>query len=163
RTCSRHSSASCAGTLRPSSTACRATCWSAVRSPTWAAAPIRRSRCGAIVTPSRHSASTASARCTSRWQPPSSSRRRSRKARSFLELKEVAVFSDAPELVGRFIRLVESDQGYTLYKAVSDAKEALSSEAATRFTFRAAGFEIDVAVTRAEFESWIAPELEAIE
>ena len=84
-------------------------------------------------------------------------------SRSFRELKEVAVFSDAPELVGRFIRLVESDQGYTLYKAVSDAKEALSSEAATRFTFRAAGFEIDVAVTRAEFESWIAPELEAIE
>ena len=84
-------------------------------------------------------------------------------SRAFRELKEVAVFSDAPELVGRFIRLVESDQGYTLYKAVSDAKEALSSAEATRFVFRAAGFEIDAAMTRAEFESWIEPELEAIE
>ncbi len=84
-------------------------------------------------------------------------------SRAFRELKEVAVFSDAPELVGRFIRLVESDQGYTLYKAVSDAKEALSSAETTRFVFRAAGLEIDAAMTRAEFESWIEPELEAIE
>ena len=84
-------------------------------------------------------------------------------SRSFRELKEVAVFSDAPELVGRFIRLVESDQGYTLYKAVSDAKEALSSAESTRFVFSAAGFEIDTVVRRADFEAWIEPELEAIE
>ena len=84
-------------------------------------------------------------------------------SRAFRELKEVAAFSDAPELVGRFIRLVESDQGYTLYKAVSDAKEALSSAEATRFVFRAAAFEMDAEVTRAQFESWIEPELEAIE
>jgi hypothetical chaperone protein len=84
-------------------------------------------------------------------------------SRSFRELKEVATFSDAPELVGRFIRLVESDQGYTLYKAVSEAKEALSRDEATRFSFRAAGFEIDATVTRAQLEAWIAPELEAIE
>jgi hypothetical chaperone protein len=84
-------------------------------------------------------------------------------SRSFRELKEVATFSDAPDLVGRFIRLVESDQGYPLYKAVSDAKEALSRDEATRFTFEAAGFTIDSTVTRAEFESWIEPELESIE
>jgi len=84
-------------------------------------------------------------------------------SRSFRELKEVAIFSDAPELVNRFIRLVESDQGYTLYKAVSDAKEALSSHESTRFTFKAAGFEIDSVITRAQFESWIEPELEGIE
>src|ERR1700752_2806028 len=83
--------------------------------------------------------------------------------RSFRELKEVATFSDAPELVGRFIRLVESDQGYPLYKAVSDANEALSRDEATRFEFRAAGFELEATVTRAQFESWIEPELEAIE
>ena len=44
----------------------------------------------------------------------------------FKDLKELAAFSTEPELVQRFIRLVESDQGYRLYKAVSDAKEALS-------------------------------------
>jgi hypothetical chaperone protein len=84
-------------------------------------------------------------------------------SRSFRELKEVAVWSDAPELVNRFIRLVESDQGYPLYKAVSEAKEALSSAQSTRFSFKAAGFEIESVITRVEFESWIEPELEGIE
>jgi hypothetical chaperone protein len=84
-------------------------------------------------------------------------------SRDFRDFRDVARFADAPELVGRFIRLVESDQGYTLYKSVSDTKEALSRDEAAEFHFRGPGFEIRAAVTRAQFESWIAPELEAIE
>ena len=84
-------------------------------------------------------------------------------SRDFRDFKEVARFSDAPELVGRFVRLVESDQGYTLYKSVSDTKEALSRDDSAEFLFRGPGFEIRETVTRAEFEQWIAPELEAIE
>src|SRR3954471_13576080 len=41
-------------------------------------------------------------------------------SRDFRDFREVATFSEAPELVARFIRLIESDQGYTLYKSVSD-------------------------------------------
>jgi hypothetical chaperone protein len=84
-------------------------------------------------------------------------------SRDFRDFKDVARFAEAPELVGRFVRLVESDQGYTLYRAVSDTKEALSREEAAEFRFAGPGFEIRRTVTRAEFESWIAPELEAIE
>ena len=84
-------------------------------------------------------------------------------SRDFRDFKEVARFSDAPELVGRFVRLVESDQGYTLYKSVSDTKEALSRDESAQFHFKGPGFEIREAVTRAQFESWIAPELESIE
>ena len=84
-------------------------------------------------------------------------------SRDFRDFKEVARFSEAPELVGRFIRLIESDQGYTLYKSVSDTKEALSEQEVAPFEFRGPGFEIRDTVTRAQFESWIAPELEAIE
>ena len=84
-------------------------------------------------------------------------------SRDFRELRDVVRFSEAPELVGRFMRLVESDQGYTLYKAVSDAKEALSRDESTPFSFRGAGFEIAATLTRSQFEGWIAPELEAIE
>jgi hypothetical chaperone protein len=84
-------------------------------------------------------------------------------SRAFRELKEVATFSDSPEIVARFIRLVESDQGYPLYKAVSEAKEALSRDEATRFSFHAGGVEIDATIRRADFEAWIEPELEAIE
>ena len=84
-------------------------------------------------------------------------------SRDFRDFKEVARFSEAPELVGRFVRLVESDQGYTLYKSVSDTKEALSRDETAEFHFRGPGFEIRETVTRGEFERWIEPELEAIE
>ena len=84
-------------------------------------------------------------------------------SRDFRDFKEVARFSEAPELVNRFVRLVESDQGYTLYKSVSDAKEALSRDESAEFRFTGPGFEIRETVTRAQFESWIAPELESIE
>ena len=83
-------------------------------------------------------------------------------SRDFRDFKEVAAFSEAPELVGRLVRLVESDQGYTLYKSVSDTKEALSQDEVAQFEFRGPGFEIRETVTRAQFEQWIAPELESI-
>jgi hypothetical chaperone protein len=84
-------------------------------------------------------------------------------SRDFRELKELLPFTTEPDRVGRFVRLVESDQGYTLYKAVSDAKEALSSAEASTFAFRGPGFAIEREITRAQFESWISEELEAIE
>jgi len=84
-------------------------------------------------------------------------------SRDFGDFKEVARFSEAPDLVQRFVRLVESDQGYTLYKSVSDTKVALSRDETAEFLFQGPGFEIRQVVTRAQFESWIEPELELIE
>jgi len=84
-------------------------------------------------------------------------------SRDFRDFRDVARFSEAPELVGRFVRLVESDQGHTLYKAVSDTKEALSRDESAAFHFAGPGFEIRETVTRGEFERWIEPELHAIE
>jgi hypothetical chaperone protein len=84
-------------------------------------------------------------------------------SRDFRELKELLAFSQEADRVGRFVRLVESDQGYNLYKAVSEAKEALSTEEAAPFVFRGPGFSIERTIARTEFESWIAEELEAIE
>ncbi len=84
-------------------------------------------------------------------------------SKDFRELKELLPFTEEPDRVGRFVRLVESDQGYTLYKAVSDAKEALSSAEGSTFAFRGPGFAIERDITRVQFESWISEELEAIE
>ena len=84
-------------------------------------------------------------------------------SRDFRELKELLPFTEEPDRVGRFVRLVETDRGYTLYKAVSDAKEALSSAEATTFAFGGPGFAIEREITRPQFESWIAEELGAIE
>jgi hypothetical chaperone protein len=84
-------------------------------------------------------------------------------SRDFRDLKELAAFSDAPELLARFVRLVETDQGYLLYRSVTDAKEALSRAESAPFTFRGPGFAIETTLNRADFEKWIAEELEAIE
>jgi len=82
---------------------------------------------------------------------------------AFRELKDVARFSESPELVERFVRLVESEQGYSLYRAISDAKEMLSLEERAPFEFRGPGFEIRTTITRAQFEAWIEEELAQIE
>ena len=84
-------------------------------------------------------------------------------SRAFRELKELALWSDAPERLRRFIALVEAEQGYRLYKAVTEAKEALSRADVARLRFHHAALEIDVPVERADFEAWIAPELASIE
>lgn len=84
-------------------------------------------------------------------------------SRSFRELKELMPFSDEPELLQRFVRLVEHDQGYRLYRAVSDAKEALSSADVAQLRFEQEGLHLEATITRAEFESWIEEELAAIE
>jgi hypothetical chaperone protein len=84
-------------------------------------------------------------------------------SRDFRDFRDVARFSDDPARVERFLRLVEEEQGYALYRSVSRVKEALSRDEAAEFHFDGAGFEIRRPVRRAEFEAWIAPELEAIE
>jgi hypothetical chaperone protein len=58
---------------------------------------------------------------------------------------------------------VETEQGYALYKAVTEAKESLSTAEAARLHFRHGDFEIDRPIARADFEAWIADELAAIE
>lgn len=68
-----------------------------------------------------------------------------------------------PDKLKLFAQLVEENEGYALYQAVSRAKTALSAADSARLTFRAHGIEIDAQVTRAEFESWIADDLARIE
>ncbi len=84
-------------------------------------------------------------------------------SREMRELRQIARTAEDPAGVGRFIELLESDQGYLLYRAVSAAKEALSDENAAAFTLEAGDIEIKADIARADFEAWIAPELSAIE
>lgn len=86
-----------------------------------------------------------------------------RNSKGFQELKELARWADEPEKLEQFMRLVERDQGYPLYRAVSEAKETLSRETVARLHFSREGVEIDATFTREQFESWIAEELAAIE
>lgn len=68
-----------------------------------------------------------------------------------------------PDKIAALIEVLDGNHGYALYRSVSSLKEALSSQAEARFQFEAGSVHIEKTVARTEFESWIAPELSAIE
>lgn len=80
----------------------------------------------------------------------------------FRDIKKVARWSLEPEKIELLIDLVEEDQGYPLYKAVSEAKARLSSADSTELQFAPLGAKA-VTIKRRDFEKWIAPDLAKIE
>ena len=62
-------------------------------------------------------------------------------------------------MLDHLVRLIEDEQGYGLYRAVSDAKAALSSNETARLSFRHAGFIMERTISRAEFDTWISADL----
>ncbi len=62
--------------------------------------------------------------------------------------------------VAAFRHIIDDDLAYHLYRAVERTKVELSQR--EHATFRFPDPKIEKTVTRAEFESWIAPEIEAI-
>lgn len=67
-----------------------------------------------------------------------------------------------PEKLRALLHVIENDLGYPLYRSVQETKTGLSRHEQTLFRFRDAPVEIETAVTRSDFEGWIAPDLEAI-
>lgn len=78
------------------------------------------------------------------------------------ELRQIARSALEPEKLRAFIALVDEDLGFPLYRAVSAAKVALSTQESVAFRFAEAGLDIGATIARAEFESWIADDLARI-
>ena len=72
-------------------------------------------------------------------------------------------FDQTAKKLEAFIELIEHDEGYPLYQAVSATKMRLSSDEETEFSFAPLGDAARRTVRRSEFESWIAPEMARIE
>jgi hypothetical chaperone protein len=81
----------------------------------------------------------------------------------FRDLKKLAKDALEPEKIQRMIDLVEDDQGYPLYQAVSHAKMELSQRESAQFAFAPLGADFRVEIKRSDFERWIAPDLTRIE
>ncbi|WP_245615181.1 Hsp70 family protein [Muricoccus aerilatus] len=79
------------------------------------------------------------------------------------EIAEVARTADHPERLGHLIRLIEDEAGYSLYRAVSSAKAALSTEERTVLRFQHEDFAVEAPIERVDFETWIAPDLKRME
>jgi hypothetical chaperone protein len=83
--------------------------------------------------------------------------------REFTDLKSLVRHATEPEKLQLFVDLVEYDEGYPLYQAVSATKMALSQAEEAEFVFPPLGRAGRKTVTRADFEAWIAPDLARIE
>jgi len=68
-----------------------------------------------------------------------------------------------PEKIKALSTLIEEDLGYQLHQAVQRVKFELSHAESAEFRFRDGSMELEIPVTRAEFEGWIADELRSIE
>ncbi|MBA3818749.1 MAG: Hsp70 family protein [Deltaproteobacteria bacterium] len=76
-------------------------------------------------------------------------------------LERVAYGALEPAKFERLVRVVDEDLGLVLHRSVEGAKVRLSATAADRVAL--AEVELDLPVTRAGFDSWIADDLDAID
>jgi len=86
-----------------------------------------------------------------------------RTRRTLEELRRLQRNALEPELIGRMIALIEHEQGFPLYDAVGRLKRELSNAEQAEFRFSGEGVEIAAEVRRADFEQWIAEDLQRIE
>ncbi|MCK0530359.1 Hsp70 family protein [Sphingobium agri] len=82
--------------------------------------------------------------------------------RTLAELEKLKRAAGDPAAIGRMIAVVENELGYPLYDAVGRLKRALSTDEHAHFHFDSAGVQVEADVSRADFESWIAPDLARI-
>ncbi|MBX5047787.1 Hsp70 family protein [Rhizobium lentis] len=83
--------------------------------------------------------------------------------REFEDLKKLVRTSLEPEKLEIFIDLIDHDEGYPLYQAVSATKMALSAADEAPFDFAPLGRGGRRSIKRRDFESWIAEDLARIE
>ncbi len=83
--------------------------------------------------------------------------------REFTDLKSLVRSATDPDKLELFIDLVDHDEGYPLYQAISATKMALSASDEAEFNFSPLGRGGTKTVKRTNFESWIADDLSRIE
>jgi hypothetical chaperone protein len=79
------------------------------------------------------------------------------------ELRRLVRDSEAPEALEDLLTMIESDAGFDLYQAISAVKAKLSVHTEAQLRFSREGVDITAHVTRTQFESWIADDLNKIE
>jgi hypothetical chaperone protein len=85
-----------------------------------------------------------------------------RAPKTMRDIEAVARCAAHPDRLRALLRLIRDELGYELYRVVSGVKAALSHADTARMTFHHADFAIDATIARADFESWIAPDVARI-
>ena len=84
-------------------------------------------------------------------------------SKEFSDLKSLVRSALEPEKLEMFIDLVDHDEGYPLYQAISATKMALSSNEEAEFNFAPLGNAGRKTVKRSDFDNWIVDDLAKIE
>ncbi len=85
-----------------------------------------------------------------------------RQSRDYRELEQLLRDSLDPDRIRAFLNFLDADAGYAMYRAVSAAKMQLSYADEGTLSLHVAGVDIERKILRADFETWIAPELQEI-
>lgn len=85
-----------------------------------------------------------------------------RNRRTLAQLDQLQRSASDPAAIARMLAVVEGELGYALYETVGQLKRSLSSETHGQFHFEGPGLVIDAEVSRSDFESWIAADLQRI-
>jgi hypothetical chaperone protein len=85
-----------------------------------------------------------------------------RHSRDYRELQQLLRDSLDPDRIRAFLAFLDADAGYPMYRAVSAAKMQLSQAEEGTLSLHVAGVDIERTIKRADFEKWIAPELDEI-
>lgn len=86
-----------------------------------------------------------------------------RHTKDYADLQKLLHVSNQPELIRAFIRFLDADASYLLYRAVANVKAELSRSAEGRFLLEAGTLTLDRQITRAEFNGWISEDVRAIQ
>lgn len=78
-------------------------------------------------------------------------------------IADVARTATRPDRLHNLITLIEDQQAQALYRAVSNAKIELSRSNSAVLSFRHGKLHIEATITRADFESWIVPDIDRFE
>ncbi|WP_010163201.1 Hsp70 family protein [Sphingomonas sp. PAMC 26617] len=85
-----------------------------------------------------------------------------RNRRTIAELEKLRKSALDPDAIGRMIAVIEEELGFQLHEAVGQVKRDLSASEHANFRFSGAGLAIEAEVSRADFETWIAPDIARI-
>jgi hypothetical chaperone protein len=81
-----------------------------------------------------------------------------RSNKEYAELQDLSAHATTPEKLNRFFHIVDHNKGLDLYDAVSALKRQLSTQDEATLHFE----NLDINISRGDFESWIADDLERI-
>ena len=81
---------------------------------------------------------------------------------TIIELEKYYRWTHSNSMIGDFLRIIQENLGYTLFRSIEEARIALSSTELAEIVFREAGISIEDAVKRSEFAAYLVKNMKKL-